>query len=220
MATNNAINLKAAGLVSYDGAGVFTALTSPLTVSNGGSGRSSLAAYSVLCAGTTSTGGWQAVSPGSAGDILLSNGASTLPSFQASSGFSTLMSTGVAATLSDSFVYGLAYSSTWSAAGTSQLSNQVIYIPCKCTLTAAYGFIAVTGTLGSTENNIVRFRVNNTTNYTLTSTAKCSAATNTWTNTGLSVNLDPGDYFEISFAAASFATNPTNVSMSVTLIFT
>jgi hypothetical protein len=69
MATNNAINT---GTV--------------LTVSQGGTGDSSVTAYAVLCGGTTSTGAVQSVSGvGSSGQVLTSNGAAALPTWQAAS---------------------------------------------------------------------------------------------------------------------------------------
>lgn len=70
MATNNAIDAPL-----------------PLTVPNGGSGRAtSTTAYGTLCAGTTATGVQQTVAPGTAGNVLTSNGASALPSYQAPAG--------------------------------------------------------------------------------------------------------------------------------------
>lgn len=60
------------------------ALSTPVTVSNGGTGDTSLTAYAVLCGGTTSTGAIQSVaSVGSSGNVLTSNGAGALPTFQA-----------------------------------------------------------------------------------------------------------------------------------------
>lgn len=57
--------------------------SSILPVANGGSGAASFTAYSVICAGTTSTGAHQNVSGvGTSGQILTSNGASALPTWQ------------------------------------------------------------------------------------------------------------------------------------------
>ena len=54
-----------------------------ITVADGGTGRSSHTAYAVLCGGTTTTGAQQSIaSVGSSGQILTSNGASALPTFQ------------------------------------------------------------------------------------------------------------------------------------------
>lgn len=126
MATENAINLSSAGVVSYDGAGTFSgstltqhdvlvggasnAITSvapsstsgvPLisqgassdpafgtaVVAGGGTGVTSATAYAVLCGGTTSTGPFQSIaSVGTSGQVLTSNGAGALPTFQTGGG--------------------------------------------------------------------------------------------------------------------------------------
>lgn len=58
-------------------------LTGTLVVGNGGTGLSSTTAYAVLCGGTTSTGALQSIaSVGTSGQILTSNGAGALPTFQ------------------------------------------------------------------------------------------------------------------------------------------
>jgi hypothetical protein len=63
--------------------------SSPLPVSAGGSGDTSHTAYAVLCGGTTTTGAVQSIaSVGTTGQVLTSNGASALPTFQTASGAS------------------------------------------------------------------------------------------------------------------------------------
>lgn len=58
-------------------------LTNDLTVANGGTGLSSTTAYAVLCGGTTSTAALQSIaSVGTSGQVLTSNGAGALPTFQ------------------------------------------------------------------------------------------------------------------------------------------
>lgn len=60
-----------------------TNMSNPVTVPQGGSGAASFTAFTVLCAGTTSTGNLQnVVSVGTSGQVLTSNGSSALPSFQ------------------------------------------------------------------------------------------------------------------------------------------
>lgn len=62
-----------------------TILTSnaAVTVAQGGTGVTSTTAYAVLCGGTTTTNPLQSIaSVGSAGQVLTSNGAGTLPTFQ------------------------------------------------------------------------------------------------------------------------------------------
>lgn len=66
--------------------GVVT-LANALPVGSGGTGRTTATAYAVLCGGTTSTGAQQSVaSVGTAGQVLTSNGAGALPSFQNATG--------------------------------------------------------------------------------------------------------------------------------------
>lgn len=55
-------------------------------VAYGGTGRSSATAYAVICGGTTATAAHQSVvGTGTSGQVLTSNGASTLPTWQAAS---------------------------------------------------------------------------------------------------------------------------------------
>lgn len=62
--------------------GVVT-LANALPVGSGGSGRTTATAYAVICGGATSTSAQQSVaSVGTAGQVLTSNGAGALPSFQ------------------------------------------------------------------------------------------------------------------------------------------
>ncbi len=64
---------------------------SPQPVVEGGTGVQLTTIYAVLCGGTTATGAIQSIaSVGTAGQILTSNGAGALPTFQAPAGTSTL----------------------------------------------------------------------------------------------------------------------------------
>ena len=72
-----------------------------VTVPYGGTGNTTFTAYSVICAGTTATGVFQNVSGvGTSGQVLTSNGAALLPTWQAaSSGFpQTILTTSFEAT--------------------------------------------------------------------------------------------------------------------------
>jgi hypothetical protein len=57
-------------------------LTTPLSVGQGGSGVASTTAYGILAGGTTSTGAFQNAGVGTSGQVLTSNGAGALPTFQ------------------------------------------------------------------------------------------------------------------------------------------
>jgi len=64
-----------------------TNTSNPITVAQGGTNDSSLTSYSILCGGTTSTAALQNVSSvGTSGQVLTSNGASALPTWEAAGG--------------------------------------------------------------------------------------------------------------------------------------
>jgi len=62
-------------------------VTGTLPVANGGTGRATNTAYAVICGGTTTAGAEQSIaSVGTSGQVLTSNGAGALPTFQAAGG--------------------------------------------------------------------------------------------------------------------------------------
>jgi len=67
-----------------------SSVSTPITVTQGGTGVSNATAYAVITGGTTSTGAFQTVSgTGTSGQVLTSNGAGALPTWQTSSGVTT-----------------------------------------------------------------------------------------------------------------------------------
>lgn len=80
----------AAEIPSLDAAKI---TTGTLVVAQGGTGAASFTAYSVICGGTTSTGAHQNVSGlGTSGQVLTSNGAGALPTWQTVSGTGSVTS--------------------------------------------------------------------------------------------------------------------------------
>ena len=81
------------GSLSFSSVVLTTDVSGTLPVANGGTGDASFTTYSVITGGTTSTGALQSVSGvGTAGQILTSNGASALPTWQTASGSGTVNS--------------------------------------------------------------------------------------------------------------------------------
>jgi hypothetical protein len=66
-----------------DGNLLVVASLTEVTVPDGGTGRTSFTAYAPIFGGTTSTGALQSGTVGNAGEVLTSNGAGALPTFQA-----------------------------------------------------------------------------------------------------------------------------------------
>lgn len=97
-----------------------------LPVANGGTGITTGTAYGVVCAGTTSTGPLQILpSLGSSGQVLTSNGASALPSWQAAGGGGGTITGAFAG--ATQVAYGatttqLTSSAFWTTNGTNQVS--------------------------------------------------------------------------------------------------
>lgn len=194
-------------------------MANPLTVSNGGSGVSSNTAYAVLTGGTTSTNPVQSIaSVGTAGQVLTSNGAGSLPTFQNN-------------TRVISAYYTFIVNSTFNPAdsttryipwgGSIVTTNNVIsskyYIPAATTITKAYGVVSIAGTLGSAQNVAIYIRVNNTTDTAITTTSQWTANPTTFSNTGLSLALNAGDFIEIKLVYPAWTTNPTTCLISCQL---
>lgn len=77
-----------AGLTFPDATTQTSGVSSPATVAQGGTGNASATAYAVQCGGTTSTGALQSIaSVGTSGQVLTSNGAGALPTFQTVNAF-------------------------------------------------------------------------------------------------------------------------------------
>ncbi len=139
----------------------------PVQVSEGGTGATSFTAYSVICGGTTSTTPLQNVSGvGSTGQVLTSNGAGFLPTWQNSAGTGTVNS-GLQNELAYYAANGTAVSGLTTAnsavlvtsnagapAWTASLTNGQIIIgstgatPTPATLTAGTG-ISISNSAGS-----------------------------------------------------------------------
>lgn len=72
-----------ANTLAFAGASTGYTFDTPIGAASGGTGRASHTAYAVICGGTSSTGAQQSIaSVGTSGQVLTSNGAGALPTFQ------------------------------------------------------------------------------------------------------------------------------------------
>jgi len=206
MATQNANNVSITG-------GSVTGITD-LTVADGGTGRSSATEYAVICGGTSTTNPHQSVaSVGTSGHVLTSNGAGTLPTFQAPTGggvgytLPVLVSLGNPADAS-TYYYGL------PTRGVTNGNNGAsrIYIPKAGTVKAVTFFF--NQTVGSSETSTMYLRVNDTTDTVISSAVTNDATNISFSNTAMSVAVSLGDFLELKWVTPTWVTNPNSVSMN------
>lgn len=91
-ASDTTLTRVSAGDMNIEGNIVYRAGGTDVPAADGGTGRSSHTAYTPICGGTTTTAAQQSVAAlGNSGDVLTSNGAGALPTFQANSGASKVV---------------------------------------------------------------------------------------------------------------------------------
>lgn len=217
MATNNAINLKSSGIASYDGAGTFSALANPLTVTNGGLGATSYTAFSLLCGGTSTTNPVQSLSSlGSTGQVCMSNGSGSLPSYSNSySGltFNLSSNNGSPADATTYFLSTTTATTSFTATGRAQTR---FYMPKAGTINVCYGQIACSA--GTSEATTLALRLNNTTDTNVSTSLVLNTASVTFNNTALGISVAAGDYIEVKLICPTWATNPLSVRVGLTFV--
>ena len=214
MAINNIVNLAGTGIMSFDGVKVFTALAIPLTVANGGTGSTTFTAYTVICAGTTSTGAFQNVaSVGTSGQGLTSSGAGSLPVFDDLGGY-TFNWQGQSSNPADSTTYAIVNGFANSTVATGFASTR-FYVPKSGTILAASG--GFSGTAGSSESATIKLIVNNTTDVNISTSLNFSSLPLSFTNTSLNQAVSAGDYIDVKWVTPAWATNPTSIQCSITV---
>lgn len=105
-----------------------------LTVPDGGTGVASTTAYAVLCGGTTSTGPLQSIAGlGSASQVLTSNGAGALPTFQDAGGSGGITwneetTTSVSAAVNNGYITNNAAAVTVTLPGTFAVGDTIAVV--------------------------------------------------------------------------------------------
>jgi hypothetical protein len=105
------------------------------------------------------------------------------------------------------------FATSWGGAATGNR----IYVPRPGKLVKARLFIVCT--TGTSETSTVSFRLNDTTDTTISSAVALNATPFTVVNSALSVAVAEDDYFSIKWVTPTWVTNPTGVSFSCQLWF-
>jgi hypothetical protein len=100
-------------------------------------------------------------------------------------------------------------------APTTTAASARCYVPRAGTVTAIYVNFWNANVLGTAETSTINFRLNNTTDTAISAAVVNNALVTAFNNTGLSIAVAQGDYFEIKWVAPTWATNPTNVRLAV-----
>lgn len=174
------------GSTSTTFANLTTNVTGTLPVANGGTGIATTTPYSVVFAGTTATGAFQAAAgPGTATHVLTSNGAGALPTFQAPATSGTVTAVSVAST------NGFAGTSSGGATPAITLSTSITGVikgngTAISAATAGTDYVTPTGTETLTNKTI------NGSNNTLTNVSLTTAVTGTLPVANGGTNLSSG----------------------------
>lgn len=93
------------------------------------------------------------------------------------------------------------------------------YFPRAGTVTSIYVTFFITTLAGTTEASTISFRLNNTTDTTISAAVNNSTQFSVVSNTALSIAVAQGDYFEIKWVTPTWVTNPTGVVVSAVVCF-
>ena len=109
----------------------------------------------------------------------------------------------------DSSTYYFGYTGTNSPNTSANVDPFII--PANGSIFRIDLFFTVTGTLASAETFTSSFRLNNTTDTTISASCKTDAAYQMFSNSALGITVAAGDTFQIKLVFPAWATNPTNV---------
>jgi len=151
---------------------------------------------------------------GTTGQVLKSTGAASSPTWQAPSSYALTMLTAGQAAVNDSTTYFMGTNATW-AAGFPATAPYKLWIPKTGTLTAVVGSINFAGA-ASAENVTINVRLNNTTDFVVTTTSQWTSNPTTFSNTAMSGAVTAGDFISFTIATPAWATNPTTCTFNAT----
>lgn len=89
--------------------------------------------------------------------------------------------------------------------------RQRLYVPRAGLITRAYLNVAVSGTLGSTEQGSAAIRLNGATDITISSAVQYDAVVQSYSNVALNQAVAQGDRLALKIVTPTWATNPSTV---------
>ena len=132
--------------------------------------------------------------------------------------FITLQCSAAATNLSDSTTYYFSDTPTLALGATA--TSRKLKVPVPCVLISARIETIVASTLASgDESSTLSFRVNNTTDSTISSGVKYTTSAQTLMITGLNIAVGTADDFQLKLVTPAFSVNPVTTYISVTLFF-
>jgi len=152
-----------------------------VTVAQGGTGNTSATAYALLAGGTTSTGAYQSLaSVGTTGQVLTSNGAGALPTFQTSS---------AGVTITDDTTTATALYPTFTSATSGSISG-VSVTSTKLNFTPSLGNLTAPQIVAS--NGLILNKTTIATSYTIASGYSAMSVGAITLSSGVSVTVPSG----------------------------
>jgi len=150
---------------------------------------------------------------GNTGKIIKDSG---IPISSINSSYALNMITSAQPVINDSTTYFMAMSvavGVWS--GNSTSGQVKMWIPKNGTLTSVYGSINF-ATPASNENVTINVRVNNITDYTITSNSQWTSSPTTFSNNAMNIPLVAGDYISFTIVTPVWVTNPATATFNAT----
>lgn len=174
----------------------------------------------------TSGSGAPATTPDGIGDVYVktdaptaiygSNGTTSSANWKKINGTYTLLATtALPMNPADATTYywGAFYGNTAMVTWGGTVFRQ--HIPRAGTISSAYGFISCAA--GTNETSSLYLRLNNTTDYLISSTIDNSSTIYFITNSSLNIPVVAGDYYVMKHVTATWATNPTTLMGTLTI---